>query len=273
MISLFIINLFTQHCMMKYTVCLSTICNIFFIPPINLLLHSHLLSFFFYLSSVSVVNTVLQLAIEEKRQRRISRQNSLLKEATRRYSLVALVSPPVSGVTPNRRLDLGRSKNSKKGSKRHIDGTVSPYSDAEGGSDKLQTKSKSSSSGPGSQNVPGNVPQDVSLDGSHAPAGDGLYGTALPVPRERVTIPSAVPHTHGQTMSESSSAANLTATFGVPLMDSYLDSDSDSEGDETSSGDDNRSRASTMTGTGSTMSVLPKHNKKVCKTQLLRRRI
>jgi hypothetical protein len=217
-----------------------------------------------------VVNTVLQLAIEEKRQRRISRQNSLLKEATRRYSLVALVTPPVSGANPNRKLDLVRSKNSKKGSKTHIDGTVSPYSDAEGASDKIQAKS---TAGPGSQNLHGNVPQEASSDGYHVPVGDGLYGTALPAPRERVTIPSAVPHTHGQTMSESSSAANLTATFGVPLMDSYLDSDSESEGDETSSGDDNRSRASTMTGTGSTISVLPKHNKKVPKTQYYTKRI
>lgn len=216
-----------------------------------------------------MVNTVLQLAIEERRQRRISRQDSLLKEATRRYSLVALVSPPIGGVNPTKRQDLGRSKNSKKGSKSHIDGTVSPYSDIEGMSDKIQVKSKSSNTitGTGSQNVPGNVLHEISSDGSHVPAGDGVHGTALPVPRERVTIPSAVPHTHGQTMSESSSAANLNSTFGVPLMDSYLDSESDSEGDETSSGDDNRSRASTMTGTGSTMSVLPKHNRKVRTTQ------
>lgn len=212
-----------------------------------------------------MVNTVLQLAIEEKRQRRISRQNSLLKEATRRYSLVALVSPPIAGENPSRKPDQGKGKNSKKGSKNtQIDGTISPYSDVEGSSDKIQVKSKSSSSGPGLQNVPGNVLHEVSSDGSHILAGDS---TALPVPRERVTIPSSVSHahTHGQTMSESSSTVNLTATFGVPLMDSYLDSESDmnSEGDETSSGDDNRSRASTMTGTGSSMSALPKHSKKV----------
>ena len=156
---------------------------------------------------------------------------------------------------------MGRSK---KGSKTNLDGNTSLQSDVEGASDKVSAKSKSGTAG--GQNAPPNGLYDTLSEGSQIQPGEPLHGNSMPVSRDRVSAPSAPSAsaiTHGQTMSQSSSAANLTSSFSVPLMDSYLDSESDSDGEETSSGDDDRSKASTMTGTGSTMSVLPKHNRKV----------
>ena len=207
-----------------------------------------------------IINTMLQLAVDEKRSRRkIVQEAGESRSPLRRHSTISLTPLALANSSSTRRTGM-RSRGLKKILSRERENALSP---------RVSTKgmNKKEAAPPVAVAVPvpaSSLPSNELYRSIHE---ESLLDGASSDNQNTPTLPSAagerpLPLSSGPASSSTANPANpANSSKTVPLGDL---SESDSDTDSQSSGKDSCSKASTMTRSGSSTSISIGHTKKVC---------
>ena len=217
-----------------------------------------------------IINTMLQLAVDEKRSRRkMVQEAGESRSPLRRHSTLSLTPPALANSSSSRRTGM-RSRGLKKILSRERENALSPRVSTKGMSKKETAPPVAvpvpSSSIP-SKELYRSIHEESLLDGTssdkqNTPTIPSAAGERpLPLPSGPASSSTAYP-------ANPANPANSSKT--VPMGDL---SESDSDTDSQSSGKDSCSKASTMTRSGSSTSISIGHTKKVCFPPVCLRRL